>query len=191
MLRGHCGSVSSVKIITQPDIIFSTSEDATLRAWKTSDFSCAAVYKYVSSLRIISITRKCLKFEYFHPRGHNSPVWGLDVSALNLYVATASQDRTARLWTVDKTFPLRVYIGHYGSVTVRIHLFNEISSLQISNISFFPSALNFTQTASTWVLARQIKQYDCSRSSTAKLLEYLPVILAQYIVFLLAPMANI
>ncbi|XP_065202610.1 TAF5-like RNA polymerase II p300/CBP-associated factor-associated factor 65 kDa subunit 5L [Planococcus citri] len=99
VMRGHCGSVSSVKMIENPDIILSTSEDSTMRAWRRSDFSCVAVYK-----------------------GHDSPVWGLDVSALNLYVATASRDRTARLWTLDKTYPLRLYIGHYDSVTcVKFH----------------------------------------------------------------------
>lgn len=71
-------------------------------------------------------------YKYFHEiskannvvlyfdRGHNNPIWDLDVSALNLYVATGSQDKTARLWTLDKTYPLRLYVGHHNSVTVSI-----------------------------------------------------------------------
>ncbi|KAK7603240.1 hypothetical protein V9T40_003239 [Parthenolecanium corni] len=99
VLRGHTGSISAVKLLRNPNIILSTSDDKTLKAWRRDDFSCAAVYK-----------------------GHNSPIWALDVSALNMYVATGSRDKTARLWTLDKTYPLRLYVGHYSCVNcVKFH----------------------------------------------------------------------
>lgn len=48
--------------------------------------------------------------------GHLYSVWDLDVfSKLNIY-ATASRDNTARLWSFDRLFPLRVYCGHNADV---------------------------------------------------------------------------
>lgn len=39
-------------------------------------------------------------------------------SPVNVYFATASLDTTARLWTTDQVFPLRVFAGHTASVDV-------------------------------------------------------------------------
>lgn len=64
----------------------------------------------------------CLNISFF--RGHNNPIWALDVSALNMYIATGSHDKTARLWILDKTYPLRLFAGHYGSITVSFLLLN-------------------------------------------------------------------
>jgi WD40 repeat protein len=51
-------------------------------------------------------------------RGHNYPIWCVDVSTLGVYVATGSHDRTARLWSLDRTFPLRIFAGHNQDVEV-------------------------------------------------------------------------
>ncbi|KAJ9588315.1 hypothetical protein L9F63_018313 [Diploptera punctata] len=64
-----------------------------MRAWRMNDFSCASVY-----------------------RGHNYPIWCVDASPMGVYVATGSHDRTARLWSLDRTFPLRVFAGHNQDV---------------------------------------------------------------------------
>lgn len=48
--------------------------------------------------------------------GHLSPVWDIDVfSQFNLFV-TASKDTTARLWSFDRLYPLRIYTGHHSDV---------------------------------------------------------------------------
>ncbi len=54
--------------------------------------------------------------------GHLYPVWDLGVfSRLNLF-STASKDSTARLWSFDRLYPLRVYCGHQSDVNcVRFH----------------------------------------------------------------------
>ena len=43
----------------------------------------------------------------------------MDTSKFNMYIATGSHDRTARLWSLDRTFPLRIYAGHFMDVNVR------------------------------------------------------------------------
>ena len=39
-------------------------------------------------------------------------------SPLGFYFATASYDRTARIWSTDHTQPLRILAGHYNDVQV-------------------------------------------------------------------------
>ena len=39
-------------------------------------------------------------------------------SPLGFYFATASFDRTARIWSTDHTQPLRILAGHYNDVQV-------------------------------------------------------------------------
>ena len=51
-------------------------------------------------------------------KGHSFPVWALDISPQCLYFATGSQDRTARLWNLEYTFPLRIFAGHLQDVDV-------------------------------------------------------------------------
>lgn len=60
----------------------------------------------------------CLYSLVFCFRGHNYPIWCVDVSTLGLYFATGSHDRTARLWSLDRTFPLRIFAGHNQDVEV-------------------------------------------------------------------------
>ena len=51
-------------------------------------------------------------------KGHNYPVWSLDVSPQSWYFVTGSQDRTARLWNIEYTYPLRLFAGHVSDVDV-------------------------------------------------------------------------
>jgi WD40 repeat protein len=54
--------------------------------------------------------------------GHVYPVWDVETfSYLNLF-ATCSKDTTARLWSFDRMYPLRVYCGHQADVNcVQFH----------------------------------------------------------------------
>jgi len=52
-------------------------------------------------------------------RGHENPVWDVKWSPIGIYFATASRDRTARLWSTDRTSCLRIYAGHLSDVDVR------------------------------------------------------------------------
>lgn len=49
-------------------------------------------------------------------RGHTYPVWSVDVCANDRLVASGSQDRTCKLWTLERTHPVRVLAGHLADV---------------------------------------------------------------------------
>jgi WD40 repeat protein len=51
-------------------------------------------------------------------RGHQNPIWDVDWSPMGIYFTTASRDRTARLWSTDRTSTLRIYAGHSSDVDV-------------------------------------------------------------------------
>lgn len=46
----------------------------------------------------------------------------MDVSNSGLFIVTGSHDRTAKLWSLDRTFPIRVFVGHMSDVTVNIEM---------------------------------------------------------------------
>ena len=73
-----------------------------MRLWSTEIFGPVAVY-----------------------RSHSLPVWDVDCApsaALGPYWASASADRTARLWSLERIQPLRVFAGHLSDVdVVRFH----------------------------------------------------------------------
>lgn len=52
-------------------------------------------------------------------RGHENPVWDVKWSPMGIYFATGSRDRTARLWSTDRTTCLRIYAGHLSDIDVR------------------------------------------------------------------------
>lgn len=62
-------------------------------------------------MRFLSISFSCCS-------GHSYPIWCMDTSVFNLYIATGSHDRTAKLWSLDRTFPLRIFAGHFLDVNV-------------------------------------------------------------------------
>ncbi|CAB3235554.1 unnamed protein product [Arctia plantaginis] len=82
-LRGHSGPVQAVSVLPREDLVISASHDNTMRAWRITDYSCAAIY-----------------------RGHNYPIWCMDISKSGLFVVTGSHDRTAKLWSLSRTFQL-------------------------------------------------------------------------------------
>ncbi|KAL7187255.1 hypothetical protein ACSBR1_037339 [Camellia fascicularis] len=49
-------------------------------------------------------------------KGHNYLVWDVQFSPLGHYFASASHDRTARIWSVDRIQPLRIMAGHLSDV---------------------------------------------------------------------------
>lgn len=72
----------------------------------------ATIHDLLSSLMIL--------FYSLFLRGHNYPIYSVDVSAWSIYLATASHDRTARLWSLDRTFCLRIFAGHQQEVNVSL-----------------------------------------------------------------------
>ncbi|XP_037950897.1 TAF5-like RNA polymerase II p300/CBP-associated factor-associated factor 65 kDa subunit 5L [Teleopsis dalmanni] len=92
-LRGHGKGVTDVRFSRHYPLIYSASKDCTVRTWRADNYSCASVY-----------------------HGHNYPIWCLDESPIDTYIATGSKDNTARLWSTERTNPLITYIGHTQDV---------------------------------------------------------------------------
>lgn len=74
-------------------------------------------------------------------KGHTYPVWDVCFSPLGYYFATASHDRTARLWSTDHIYPLRIFAGHLSDVNVCpagiLLLFNPLPVSIVARTLFF------------------------------------------------------
>ena len=95
-LRGHSGPVYSVSASSSGDWGVSGSGDGTCRLWSLQETGdCVAEYV-----------------------GHQSPVWSvcLPKQIESGHFASASQDGTARLWSTELLYPLRIFSGHYSAV---------------------------------------------------------------------------
>lgn len=66
-------------------------------------------------VRLWSVQSQTSLVEY---KGHNYPVWAISTGCKGSYFVSASQDHTARLWTTEYAFPLRIFAGHLNSVDV-------------------------------------------------------------------------
>ena len=66
--------------------------------------------------------------------GHNYPIWDVSFSPHDLYFATASNDRTARLWKSDHIYPLRIFAGHFSDVNVIFKIINIVFSIECMHI---------------------------------------------------------
>uniref|UniRef100_A0A1I8GS39 WD_REPEATS_REGION domain-containing protein n=1 Tax=Macrostomum lignano TaxID=282301 RepID=A0A1I8GS39_9PLAT len=98
-LLGHSGSVYSVSIAPNKQLLVSGSSDTTVRLWSLQLWSCLVVL-----------------------RGHHEPVWSVRFSPMGHYFASGGADWVARLWATDHCSPLRLFCGHLGDVDcVRFH----------------------------------------------------------------------
>jgi WD40 repeat protein len=86
-------------------------------------------------------------------RGHENPVWDVKWSPVGIYFATASRDRTARLWSTDRTSCLRIYAGHLSDVDVRLS-----SYMLFSDSHWLGSVFSSTQIRFTLLRVRAIGQ---------------------------------
>ncbi|CAG5088320.1 Similar to Taf5l: TAF5-like RNA polymerase II p300/CBP-associated factor-associated factor 65 kDa subunit 5L (Mus musculus) [Cotesia congregata] len=99
VLRGHTDAVHDMRFIHDSEILLSVSSDNDMRAWSMVNYSCIGTYN-----------------------GHNYPIWCMDTSLDDTYIATGSHDRTAKLWTLDRKFPVRIFAGHYMDInSIKFH----------------------------------------------------------------------
>lgn len=83
-------------------------------------------------------------------RGHQQPVWDVQWSPMGIYFATASRDRTARLWSTDRTSCLRIYVGHLSDVDVGRLVMRCISLTYPQCVRFHPNSLYLATGSSDW-----------------------------------------
>lgn len=94
-LVGHSGPVYACRFSPDNQLLYSCSQDGTIRLWSLSTFSSLVAYK-----------------------GHNGPVWDIDVGPSGHYFVSGSADKTARLWCTQGLQPLRLFVGHLSDVDV-------------------------------------------------------------------------
>lgn len=114
-LRGHNKGITDLIFSKEHPLLVSVSKDNTMRAWKASDYTCGAVYRYFVSVYFKNgFENEIILID----RGHNYPIWCVAESTVGMYLATGSKDLTARLWSTDREYPLQTYIGHTQDVDV-------------------------------------------------------------------------
>lgn len=100
-LIGHSGPIYSLSFdpipgpSSPPRHLLSSSQDSTIRLWSLDLFKNLVVY-----------------------RGHREPVWDVEWGPKGIYFASASRDRTARLWCSERIAAVRMFVGHLSDVDV-------------------------------------------------------------------------
>lgn len=98
-------------------------------------------------------------------RGHQNPVWDVDWSHMGIYFTTASRDRTARLWSTDRTSTLRIYAGHSSDVDVSTRKCTELSETHLKQcVRFHPNSLYIATGSSDWTA----RLWDVQRGTSVR-----------------------
>jgi transcription initiation factor TFIID subunit 5 len=98
-------------------------------------------------------------------RGHQNPVWDVDWSHMGIYFTTASRDRTARLWSTDRTSTLRIYAGHSSDVDVSTRKCPRPSETHLKQcVRFHPNSLYIATGSSDWTA----RLWDVQRGTSVR-----------------------
>jgi transcription initiation factor TFIID subunit 5 len=98
-------------------------------------------------------------------RGHQNPVWDVDWSHMGIYFTTASRDRTARLWSTDRTSTLRIYAGHSSDVDVSTRKCPRLSETHSKQcVRFHPNSLYIATGSSDWTA----RLWDVQRGTSVR-----------------------
>lgn len=101
-LVGHSMSVTSCAFSPDNQLLYSASQDSSVRLWDLKTRAELVAYQAA-------------------PEGAQ-PIWAMDLCSLGNYFATGSHDKSAALWSSERTAPLRRFIGHSSDVQcVRFH----------------------------------------------------------------------
>ncbi|GIX98030.1 hypothetical protein CDAR_297701 [Caerostris darwini] len=97
--KGHYGSVSGLAYTPFDSVLLSCSKDATVRVWSIKDFKSLHVYS-----------------------DDDYPIWDITACDFYAYFLTGSMNRTASLWSFERSTPVRIFPGHsFGVKCVRFH----------------------------------------------------------------------
>lgn len=98
--------MSDVKFFKTHPLIMSVSKDTTIRSWSASNYCCNRIY-----------------------RGHSQPIWCINESPVGDFFATGSKDFTARLWCLERDFPILTFTGHSEDIEVSVFII-QMNSLK-------------------------------------------------------------
>jgi transcription initiation factor TFIID subunit 5 len=121
------------------NFLLSGGQDGTVRLWsmhtKTNLVAYIGTISTQFSLYLSEHLFVCVNWKKslsFYLIGHSYPIWQVKFCSLGFYFATASYDRTARLWSTNQLWPLRVFAGHLSDVNVCHSCFSNYDSLLFS-----------------------------------------------------------
>lgn len=101
-LVGHSMSVTSCSFSPDNQLLYSASQDSSVRLWDLKTRAELVAYQAA-------------------PEGAQ-PIWDIDLCSLGNYFVTGSHDKSAALWSSERTAPLRRFVGHSSDVQcVRFH----------------------------------------------------------------------
>jgi WD40 repeat protein len=130
-LIGHQGSVLTVDISPDDQLIVTGSNDKTARIWSKQGLLLQTLKHFATVHRVVfsADSQKVISasldgtINIWQVNGeliktipaHNAPVWGIAVSPDGQYIASASGDRTVKLWTIAGEL-VTTFTGHAKGV---------------------------------------------------------------------------
>ncbi|CAO3681577.1 unnamed protein product [Rhizopus stolonifer] len=121
--RGHTSIITSVRISSEQNRVYSSSLDSTIRAWKLPPEECGPFSPVDPSLNLATYV------------GHTDAIWDFKLSPFNHLLASASSDGTIKMWDTQST----------GSLLKSTWTFDGMSSHESSKEKVPPTSLDFCQ----------------------------------------------
>ncbi len=95
VLRGHSQTVYGLSWAPEQQHLLSSSGDGTVRLWDVAVQRNLCVYRAPTDV----------------------PVWDVAFAPVGHYFVSGSYDRVARVWSTNRTLPVRLLVGHYSDVS--------------------------------------------------------------------------
>lgn len=153
VFEGHSASVTAVglprnNITTHPTFIITASEDLTIKKWSVPKPSDSQTFPLI--VKTSDYTRKA----------HDKMIHAIDISPNNDFLATASHDKTAKIWDLQAGETLHILRGHKRAVY-------DISFCQFDRLIVTGSG---DQTARVWDLENGscMRTYDGSSNAVQR-----------------------
>ncbi|MGD9144483.1 MAG: protein kinase [Anaerolineae bacterium] len=110
-LSGHSGPVRDVAFSPDGTRLATTGADEKVKVWSLGSGAIPSAGSFQDMLRASAAGQELLTLS-----GHTGPVHGITFSPDGTRLATASEDRTGRVWDVSADQELPALFGHVGTV---------------------------------------------------------------------------